>query len=207
VTENEILRETKLPLLSDYVKANCTATDGSHYKNVHAGIRYAPEYHEKIRRVGSGLGLDILILGFHSLSHMTYRRQLTKTYTYFTENLKGIVLSGYNIVGDDTPKALYVNVTRCGKSSAHAVTYPFLRKSFQIIGYTSTKSFLARRFSVLGNSSSVLPAPEYHEKIRRVGSGLGLDILILGFHSLSHMTYRRKLSCQSHRFDHKSYVT
>ena len=98
--------ETKLPLLSDYFKANCTATDGSHYKNVHAGIRYAPEYHEKIRRVGSGLGLDILILGFHSLSHMTYRRKLTKTYTYFTENLKGIVLNGYNIVGDDTPKAL-----------------------------------------------------------------------------------------------------
>ena len=44
-----------------------------------------------------------------------------------------------------------------GQSSAHAVTYPFLRKSFQTIGYTSTKSFLARRFSVLGNSSSVLP--------------------------------------------------
>jgi hypothetical protein len=37
---------------------------------------------------------------------MTYRRKLTKTYTYFTENLKGIVLNGYNIVGDDTPKAL-----------------------------------------------------------------------------------------------------
>jgi membrane-anchored protein YejM (alkaline phosphatase superfamily) len=30
-----------------------------------------------------------------------------------------------------------------GQSSAHAVTYPFLRKSFQTIGYTSTNSFLA----------------------------------------------------------------
>jgi hypothetical protein len=59
--------ETKLPLLSDYFKANCNATDGSHYKNVHAGIRYVPEYHKKIRTVGSGLGLDILILGFDSL--------------------------------------------------------------------------------------------------------------------------------------------
>ena len=86
--------ETKLPLLSDYFKANCTATDGSHYKNVHAGIRYVPEYHKKIRTVGSGLGLDILILGFDSPSHMTYRRKLAKTYKYFTENLKGIVLNG-----------------------------------------------------------------------------------------------------------------
>jgi hypothetical protein len=86
--------ETKLPLLSDYFKANCKATDGSHYKNVHAGIRYVPEYHKKIRTVGSGLGLDILILGFDSPSHMTYRRKLAKTYKYFTENLKGIVLNG-----------------------------------------------------------------------------------------------------------------
>jgi hypothetical protein len=51
--------------------------------------------------VGSGLGLDVLILRFDSLSHMTYRRKLTKTYKYFTENLKGIVLNGYNIVGDN----------------------------------------------------------------------------------------------------------
>jgi hypothetical protein len=41
--------ETKLPLLSDYFKANCNATDGSHYKNVHAGIRYVPEYHKKTK--------------------------------------------------------------------------------------------------------------------------------------------------------------
>jgi hypothetical protein len=53
--------ETKLPLLSDYFKANCNATDGSHYKNVHAGIRYVPEYHKKTRTVGSGLGLDIIV--------------------------------------------------------------------------------------------------------------------------------------------------
>jgi hypothetical protein len=37
---------------------------------------------------------------------MTYRRKLAKTYKYFTENLKGIVLNGYNIVGDGTPQAL-----------------------------------------------------------------------------------------------------
>jgi hypothetical protein len=37
---------------------------------------------------------------------MTYRSKLTKTYKYFTENLKCIVLNGYNIVGDGTPQAL-----------------------------------------------------------------------------------------------------
>jgi hypothetical protein len=56
--------------------------------------------------ISFGLGLDVLILGFDSLSHMTYRRKLAKTYKYFTENLKGIVLNGYNIVGDGTPQAL-----------------------------------------------------------------------------------------------------
>jgi hypothetical protein len=54
----------------------------------------------------SAHAVTILILGFDSLSHMTYRRKLAKTYQYFTENLKGIVLNGYNIVGDGTPQAL-----------------------------------------------------------------------------------------------------
>ena len=37
---------------------------------------------------------------------MTYRSKLTKTYTYFTKNLKGIVFNGYIIVGDGAPQAL-----------------------------------------------------------------------------------------------------
>ena len=140
--------ETKLPLLSDYFKANCNATDGSHYKNVHAGIRYVPEYHKKTRTVGSGLGLDVLILGFDSLSHMTYRRKLAKTYKYFTENLKGIVLNGYNIVGDGTPQALIPIFTgktelelprtlkRLAKKEFVDV-YPMVWKDFRKKGYVT----------------------------------------------------------------------
>ena len=52
------------------------------------------------------LRLNVLIFGFDSLSHNMWKRQLPKTYKYATENMKGIPLNGYNIVGDGTPQAL-----------------------------------------------------------------------------------------------------
>ncbi|VDI55509.1 Hypothetical predicted protein [Mytilus galloprovincialis] len=94
-----------LPLKSDFVKIHCTAKDKNVYENVHVGVRNVPEYHQKIANLTSGLGLDVLILCFDSLSHMTYMRKLKKTYEYFTETLKGTTLNGYNIVGDGTPQA------------------------------------------------------------------------------------------------------
>lgn len=53
-----------------------------------------------------GLGLNVLIFGFDSVSHNMWKRKLPKTYAYATENLGGIPLNGYNIVGDGTPQAL-----------------------------------------------------------------------------------------------------
>ena len=89
-----------------FFKAKCKAKDGSSYENVNSGVRFVPEFHKKKTNTSSGLGLDVLILRFDSLSHMTYIRKLKKTYKYFTEVLKGSVLNGYNIVGDGTPQAL-----------------------------------------------------------------------------------------------------
>jgi hypothetical protein len=69
-----------------------------------------------------------------------------KTYTYFTENLKGIVLNGYNIVGDDTPKALISIFT--GKTELELPrilkrlvkkdfvdVYPMIWKDFRLIQF------------------------------------------------------------------------
>lgn len=53
-----------------------------------------------------GLHLNVLIFGFDSLSHNMWKRKLPKSYRYATEDLHGIALNGYNIVGDGTPQAL-----------------------------------------------------------------------------------------------------
>ncbi|XP_076096200.1 uncharacterized protein LOC143067068 isoform X1 [Mytilus galloprovincialis] len=137
-----------LPLKSDFVKVHCTAKDKNVYENVHVGVRNVPEYHNKIANLTSGLGLDVLILGFDSLSHMTYMRKLKKTYEYFTETLKGTTLNGYNIVGDGTPQALIPIFT--GKTELELPRtlkrlpkkdfvdiYPMVWKDFQKTGYVT----------------------------------------------------------------------
>lgn len=52
------------------------------------------------------LKLNVLMFGFDSLSHNMWKWHLKKTYKYATQDLKGIALNGYNIVGDGTPQAL-----------------------------------------------------------------------------------------------------
>ena len=49
---------------------------------------------------------DIIMIGTDSMSRNAWRRYLPKTYEYFSEGLGGIILEGYNIVGDGTPQAL-----------------------------------------------------------------------------------------------------
>lgn len=142
-----ILNDSAVLLLEhDFMKVHCTAKDGNKYENVHPGIRFVPEFHRKTADIPSGLGLDVLMLGFDSLSHMTYIRKLKKTYKYFTENLQGMVLNGYNIVGDGTPQALIPIFT--GKTELELPrtlqrltkkdfvdVYPMVWKDFQKRGY------------------------------------------------------------------------
>lgn len=52
------------------------------------------------------LRLNVLIFGFDSMSHNMWKRKLPKTYKFATDDLKGIALNGYNIIGDGTPQAL-----------------------------------------------------------------------------------------------------
>lgn len=51
------------------------------------------------------LKLNVLIMGFDSLSRMTFMRKLPKSYKKL-QSLGAIVLEGYNILGDGTPQAL-----------------------------------------------------------------------------------------------------
>ena len=50
--------------------------------------------------------MNILMIGFDSVSRMTWQRNLPSAHAYFTSRLGGVVMGGYNIVGDGTPQAL-----------------------------------------------------------------------------------------------------
>ena len=79
---------------------------------------------------------------------MTYLRKLNKTYRFFSEKLGGLVLNGYNIVGDGTPVALIPILTGHREhelpntlktvpcSDRHFRTvYPFIWKDYKRQGY------------------------------------------------------------------------
>uniref|UniRef100_A0A0N5B1W8 DUF229 domain-containing protein n=1 Tax=Strongyloides papillosus TaxID=174720 RepID=A0A0N5B1W8_STREA len=68
--------------------------------------------------------LNVHIISYDSLSQMAFRRLLPKTIKYFEEAMEGIVLNGYNIVGDGTPQAFIPILT--GKTE---IELPVTRKT------------------------------------------------------------------------------
>ena len=50
--------------------------------------------------------MNVMMIVLDSMSHMSFRRTLPKTYSYLKRNLASTVLNGYNIVGDATLAAL-----------------------------------------------------------------------------------------------------
>lgn len=50
-------------------------------------------------------GLNVLFMGFDSLSQQAFRRNLPITVEYLEKEMESVVLNGYNIVGDGTPQA------------------------------------------------------------------------------------------------------
>lgn len=73
-----------------------------------AGIRFDEDV---INRAGwdrvpkNGLGLNVLMFGLDSMSHMMVQRKLPKIYSKL-KSMRAHILEGYNIVGDGTPQAL-----------------------------------------------------------------------------------------------------
>ena len=136
------------PLQSDFLEVKCKSQNNKIYENLLSGIsrksvsKHVNDLHE------TSMGLNILMFGFDSVSRMTWMRNLIKTHDYFTKTLKGIVLEGYNIVGDGTPQALLPILTgqtepelpeaRRGKSGASTVDgHPWIWKDFKKVGYVT----------------------------------------------------------------------
>lgn len=135
-------------LESDAFKVICRAKEGSEYKNVHACValvpRLVPTSYEDSRRL-----YNVLIFGFDSLSRQAFQRYLPEAHRYFTQTLGGVVLEGYNIVGDGTPQALMPILTgrteteipevRRGKPGARHVdeVLEFIWKKYERRGYVT----------------------------------------------------------------------
>ncbi|CAF4876802.1 unnamed protein product, partial [Rotaria sp. Silwood1] len=135
----------KMPLVSDFFRADCRARDGSFYSNIHSGIMFDAGLHMRHiwnPMVKTHLGYNILMFGFDSVSRMTFMRFLPKSYSYLIKDLGSIVMKGYNIVGDGTPAALLPILTgkterelpeaRRGHADAETVDrFPWIWKKFK----------------------------------------------------------------------------
>ena len=140
-----------MELKEDFFRAKCiSAADGASYDNVHAGVSYKPQLHEQLYIENPrGMNLNILMIGFDSISHMTYIRKMPKTLEYFRSSMDGLILNGYNIVGDGTPQAFIPILT--GKTELELPVvykrlkkrdfvdvYPMIWKEYKQQGYVTT---------------------------------------------------------------------
>lgn len=96
----------------------------------------------------NGTGLNVLIIGLDSLSHLSFQRLLPETYRLLRDELDFTILNGYNIVGDGTTAALIPILT--GKTemelpevrkdeidSKNVDSYPLIWKKFKDHGYAT----------------------------------------------------------------------
>ncbi|XP_023932391.1 uncharacterized protein LOC106165597 [Lingula anatina] len=138
------------PLKFDFSEVHCTSpTTGENYTNLVSGIAYNASLFARANSTPRGrnaMGLSVLMIGYDGVSRLTWMRHLPKTYQYFTKNLKGTVLEGYNIVGDGTTQAFLPILTglteeelpesRRGRPGAVSVDgFPFVWKDFKRHGY------------------------------------------------------------------------
>jgi len=112
------------------------------------GIRSDAEIVKRRNKL-NGPHLNVLMMGFDSLSRNAFIRKLPKTYDYLTKELGADVLKGYNIIGDGTPQALTPLLTGYTElelpevrkrkfSSTFVNSYPMIWKEYQDAGYVTS---------------------------------------------------------------------
>ncbi|XP_059144629.1 uncharacterized protein LOC131931792 isoform X2 [Physella acuta] len=119
---------------------------------MHAGVSVNQTIKDRLKLTkppANGLGLSVALLGFDSMSRMSWLRRMPKTREYLVNTLKAIELEGYNILGDGTPAALLPILTgkhehelpeaRRGKFNAQPVdVFPWLWNDFRGQGYVTS---------------------------------------------------------------------
>ncbi|MCL4129800.1 UNVERIFIED_CONTAM: hypothetical protein GTU68_007422, partial [Idotea baltica] len=137
---------------TDFYSVSCFAENGKTWKKVVVGVRNDQTL--QLERgwhlvPGDAVKLNVLMLGFDSLSQISFMRTLPKTFRFLTQELKTNVLQGYNIVGDGTPQALIPILTgktelelpetrkRMGKEAQFVNVFPFIWNDFRNNGYVT----------------------------------------------------------------------
>ncbi|XP_033760756.1 uncharacterized protein LOC117342665 [Pecten maximus] len=144
--KREAMTQDIMSAPSDFFKVSCLSANKTRYVNVHATVTYNSTKHKIEMKNTKMMGLNVLMLGFDSVSRMTWLRKLPKSRHYFRNILGGIELEGYNIVGDGTPQALLPLLTgmteselpesRRGHPNATVVDgHPWIWKDFESAGY------------------------------------------------------------------------
>ena len=130
---------------TDFFGVQCSSMKGAHYSNIHAGTAPVPQPTPAYAS-HRALGLNIVIIGFDSVSRLAWMRVLPKTYDYLVDVLDVVVLEGYNIIGDGTPAALLPILTgqteqelpeaRRSQPDAEPVDgHPWIWKDLKKLGY------------------------------------------------------------------------
>ena len=126
-----------------YFNLNFNASWSSYLAAPRVTVKVPPKLPQEPKR----MPLNVLIWGHDSLSRNMFIRKLPKSYKYLMENLGGIVLNGYNIVGDGTSQALIPMLTgktelelpetrkRKGIVAYNVNVYPFVWNDFKDQGY------------------------------------------------------------------------
>ncbi|TKR60590.1 hypothetical protein L596_027817 [Steinernema carpocapsae] len=135
---------------SDFFWANCKAASGKKWSGMLMTVVRNESRVEalKARQRPSWSDLNVYFFGLDSLSQMAYRRSLPKTVEFFEGKMGGVVLDGYNIVGDGTPQAFIPILTaktelelpptrKTHKSPTFVDVYPFIWNNFSDAGYVT----------------------------------------------------------------------
>jgi len=110
-------------LKSDVFKVSCKSSKGFKYNNIHACIAKTEPRSVKVSRTR----YNVVIFGFDSVSRNQMKRMLPKTHTYFTKELGGHVLNGYNTIGDGTVSAFVPMLA--GRKKPEMLKYMDTRKT------------------------------------------------------------------------------
>ncbi|ESN93700.1 hypothetical protein HELRODRAFT_88302 [Helobdella robusta] len=139
------------PIPSDIIHVRCVGADGQTNDKTYLGIKPIPqEPTSKLlenRLKLEGLGLNIIMFGFDTVSRLMWKRYMPNSYSYF-EKIGGVVMEHYNILGDGTPQALIPILTgnteielpearRGFKKARHVDGHPWIWKKLHEYGYAT----------------------------------------------------------------------
>ncbi|CAF0741146.1 unnamed protein product [Rotaria sordida] len=146
-----LLYNVSIVLLSDYFTVQCEDDIKKIlYPNLpYASIHYNPNIRKRLASVKKNEDdFNVLILGLDSVSRLQFERMLPQTFDYITKELNGIVLKGYNILGDGTPQQLIPMLTGFketelpstlyrDRNGSFVDIYPFIWNKYHQQGYVT----------------------------------------------------------------------